>query len=132
MRDLTSVFASSLAVASLLMAVPAAAQQSELNFGTKEDEQNIIASICGTQVQLTPAGCVCFAEHAMTELDTNQRAYLILTVIQPPAAERLEIAKSQDSLKAIFQFIEGAQKTCVNAPPPAAATPPATEQQAPQ
>jgi hypothetical protein len=123
MRHLTRVFGSAILAAGSLASVPAAAQQSELNFGTKEDERNIIASICGTQVQLTPAGCVCFAEHAMTDLDTNQRAYLILTVVQPPAAERLDIAKSQDSLKAIFQFIEGAQKTCANAPPPAATEP---------
>jgi hypothetical protein len=87
----------------------------QTGFGTPEDQKNIIAGICGTQIPLNPQGCVCFAERAMTELDDPQRAYLILTVIQPPAAERLDIAHSQEDLKTIALFIDAAQKGCAAA-----------------
>ena len=99
----------------------------QTGMGTPEDQKNIIAGICSTQIPLSPAGCVCFAERALTELDDPQRAYLILTVIQPPAAERMEIAHSQADLRTIALFIDAAQKGCAAAggalPPADGATP---------
>jgi hypothetical protein len=86
--------------------------------GTPEDQKNIIAGICGTQIPLSPQGCLCFAERAMTELNDPQRAYLILTVIQPPAAERSEIARSQEDLRTIALFIDAAQKGCAGGEAP--------------
>jgi hypothetical protein len=132
MRNLIQASAAALAAAAFL-APPAGAAGTD--FGTKADEQNIIAGICGTQISLDAAGCTCFAEHAMTELDDPQRAYLILTVVQPPAAERLDVARSQEDLKTIFRFIESAQKTCTTsgvAPGDAGATPPADTNPPPQ
>ena len=87
----------------------------QTGMGTPEDQKNIIAGICGTQIPLSPEGCVCFAERALIELDDPQRAYLILTVIQPPAAERMEIAHSQADLRTIALFIDAAQKGCAAA-----------------
>jgi hypothetical protein len=78
----------------------------------KIDQQNLIAGICGTQVPLNGEGCACFAERAMAELDEPQHAYLILTVVQPPAAERHEMARSHADLKTIAGFIQGALKSC--------------------
>jgi hypothetical protein len=76
------------------------------------DQKNLIAGICGTQIPLDAAGCACFAEHAMAELDEPQRAYLILTVVQPRAAEGNPIARSQKDLMAIALFIDRTQKAC--------------------
>jgi hypothetical protein len=68
----------------------------------------------------------------MTELNDPQRTYLILTVIQPPAAERLEIARSQPDLRTIALFIDAAQKGCAAASGQAPGQPPAAGAAAPQ
>ncbi|MGH6923282.1 MAG: hypothetical protein ACRED5_06035 [Propylenella sp.] len=115
----------------LLVAGPVAAW-AQTGMGTPEDQKNIIAGICGTQIPLNPEGCVCFAKRAMTELSDPQRAYLILTVIQPPAAERLEIARSQQDLRTIALFIDAAQKGCAAVGGQAPGQPPAEGGAAPQ
>jgi hypothetical protein len=82
-------------------------------FGTKAQEQVLIANICGTQLAaLGAAGCVCLAEAAMTGLDDPQREYLILSVVQPPAADRTPTARSQADLKTIATFLDKAGKDC--------------------
>ena len=81
-------------------------------FGTEEDQQNLIAGICSTQLDIGPAGCVCLAERSMAELDEGQRGYLILSAVQPPAADRLPIARDQAQLAFIFQFLERASGEC--------------------
>jgi hypothetical protein len=48
----------------------------------------------------------------MLELDEPQRTYLILSVVQPPAAERLPIAGSHEQLAAIFGFLQKASSEC--------------------
>ena len=94
-----------------LAAGPVLAQEQH-PFGTEEDQQNLIAGICSTQLDIGPAGCVCLAGRAMVELDEGQRGYLILSAIQPPAAERLPIARDQAQLALIFQFLERASGEC--------------------
>jgi hypothetical protein len=42
-----------------------------------------------------------------------------MTVVQPPAAERMPMAGSQPDLKAIALFIEAAQKDCAGSAPAA-------------
>jgi hypothetical protein len=129
MRIVSRAWAFAALTAAFVASAPA-----ETGFGTPEDQQNIIAGICGTQIPLNPQGCTCFAERAMTELDDPQRAYLILTVIQPPAAERLEIAHSLEDLRTIALFIDAAQKSCAAAggQPPAEAAEAPAEGEAPQ
>ena len=122
MRMPQGIFRTAFASAMLMFPAHAPAQSD-----AKVDQQNLIAGICGSQVPLNAEGCACFAERAMTELDEPQRAYLILTVIQPPAAERHEMARSQPDLKTIALFIEGALKACAaagGAPAPSEAAPP--------
>jgi len=104
-----------------LAAGPVFAQQHP--FGTEEDQQNLIAGICSMQLDIGPAGCVCLAERAMVELDEGQRGYLILSAIQPPAADRLPIARDQTQLALIFQFLERASGECRTAGGAPAATP---------
>ena len=115
-------------VVSWLSAVPALAQ--DAGFGSPERQQNMIAGICQTQLTIGEAGCFCLAERAMAELSDPQRDYLILTVVQPPAAERSPMARSQDDLRVIAGFIETARQECAAAPG-TPATEPQTEGQAP-
>ena len=89
---------------------PAAAQNS---FGTGAEQQRLIANICGTQLALLgPTGCACLAARAMSELNEPQREYLILAVVQPQAAGRTDLARSQPDLKVIADFINTAQQGC--------------------
>ena len=98
---------------------PAAAQNS---FGTPAEQQGLIANICGTQLApLGAAGCACLAERAMIELDQPQRDYLILSVVQPQAADRTDTARSPAELKVIATFIREAQTACNGAGTPATA-----------
>jgi hypothetical protein len=80
--------------------------------GTKEDQKNLIAGLCTTQLDLDAAGCTCVAERSLTELNDDQRAYLVLSVVQPQAAEKMPIAKSQEELTAIFNFLGAAHESC--------------------
>jgi hypothetical protein len=80
--------------------------------GTKEDQRNLIAGLCTTQLDLDAAGCTCVAERSLTELNDDQRAYLVLSVVQPEAAEKMPIAKSKDELAAIFNFLAAAHDGC--------------------
>jgi hypothetical protein len=84
----------------------------ETSFGSPEDQRHLIAGLCGTQLDIGPDGCSCLADRAMAELDDPQRTYLILSVVQPPAAERLPIAGSHDQLALIFGFLEKASADC--------------------
>jgi hypothetical protein len=92
----------------------------DASFGTPEDQKNLIAGLCGTQLGIGAAACGCLSEKAMTDLDESQRAYLILSVVQPPAAERLDIARSQEQLAAIFTFLQTASDSCTASTAPAA------------
>jgi len=79
-----------------------------------EDQRNLISGLCTTQLaDLGATGCTCLAERALNELDENQRAYLILSVVQPDAAEKMPIAKSKEELAAIFNFLGAAHTACV-------------------
>jgi hypothetical protein len=91
-------------------------QTSDSAFGAPEQEQGMIAGICLSQLTIGEKPCACLAERAMSELDDEQRQYLIMTVVQPPAAERLPIARSQPDLAAIATFIETARTECAETP----------------
>jgi hypothetical protein len=80
--------------------------------GTEADQKNLIAGLCTTQLDLDAAGCSCVAERSLTELNDDQRAYLVLSVVQPEAAEKMPIAKSKDELAAIFNFLGAAHTAC--------------------
>lgn len=104
-------------------------------FGGGAEEQRLIGDICGTQLPaLGGPGCACVAKSAMTALDQPQRNYLILSVVQPQAADRTAAAKSAGDLQAIAAFIEKAGKDCAapggaapaaapDMPPPGTVTP---------
>jgi hypothetical protein len=110
------------AVAGLaLLLVPAAAGAAESAYGPKEDQRNLIAGICQTQLAIGQGACSCLADRAINELDDAQLNYLILSVVQPPAAANTEIGKSQAELGTIFTFLEAARRDCV-----AEAAPPVT------
>ena len=110
----------------LMLTAAAAAQTDPLSkagnkapFGTPAEEKALIANVCGTQLPtLGAAGCACLSDRAMTDLDQPERNYLILTVVQPQAADRTATARSPAELKKIAGFIETAGKDCA---PPAAA-----------
>jgi hypothetical protein len=87
--------------------------------GSKADQKNLIAGLCTTQLDLDAAGCTCVAERSLTELNDDQRAYLVLSVVQPQAAEKMPIAKSKEELAAIFNFLGAAHEACKPAAPPA-------------
>jgi hypothetical protein len=95
------------------LAGPASAQ--DPSFGSPEEQRNLIAGICTTQLPIGDAGCACLADRALVELDDAQRSYLIFSVVQPPVAERSPIARSQDQLAAIFRFLESASEACRSA-----------------
>jgi hypothetical protein len=78
-----------------------------------EDQRNLISGLCTTQLaDLGASGCTCLAERALSELDENQRAYLILSVVQPDAAEKMPLAKSKEELAAVFNFLGTAHDAC--------------------
>jgi hypothetical protein len=95
--------------------VTATASAQDAGFGSPEEQRNLIAGICTTQLDIGAAGCACLAERSLVELDEAQRSYLILSVVQPPVAERLPIARSQDQLAMIFRFLESARDECRSA-----------------
>jgi hypothetical protein len=102
----------------------------DMGLGTPADQKNLIAGICTTQLKdLDAAGCSCLADRSLTELDDPQRAYLILSVVQPPAAERLPIAGQKDELAKIFNFLGAAHTACAT---PGAAPKPEGGDAAPQ
>jgi hypothetical protein len=91
------------------LACPAAA---ESQFGSPNQQRTMIAGICQTQLTIGEAGCWCLAQRSIDELSDPQREYLIMTVIQPPVAERMAMARSQDDLNVIATFIESARTAC--------------------
>ena len=116
-RALRRTFA---ACALLALAVPAGAQ--DMGLGTPADQKNLIAGVCATQLaDLGATGCACLAERALNELDEPQRAYLILSVVQPPAAERLPIASQKEELAKIFTFLGDSHTACATPGAPPAA-----------
>ena len=110
-----------------LLASTVASLAAETPFGTYADEQNIIAAICVGQLNISHAACACLAERAMQELNDAQREYLVMTVVQPPSAEKLEIAQSKTDMQTIFTFLGMAQQSCVAS---TAETPPQSGAQA--
>jgi len=121
MRVPPPIFMAGLLPALLLVPALALAQADD-----EANQRNMIATICGSQIPLDAPGCACFADHAMTELDEPQRAYLILTVVQPPAAERHQLARSPEDLRALALFIDRTQKACAagaSSPAPGQAVP---------
>jgi hypothetical protein len=87
--------------------------------GTKVDQRTVIAGLCTTQLDLDAAGCTCVAERSLTELNDDQRAYLVLSVVQPQAAEKMPIAQSKEELAAIFNFLGAAHDGCKSGAVPA-------------
>jgi hypothetical protein len=86
----------------------------ENQFGSPDQQRTMIAGICQTQLAIGEAGCWCLAQRSIDELSDPQREYLIMTVVQPPAAERMAMARSQDDLKVIAAFIENARTACAS------------------
>ena len=96
----------------------------ESAYGPKEDQRNLIAGICSTQLALDAAACSCLADRAINELNDAQLNYLILSVVQPPVAAGTDIGKSQAELGTIFTFLEAARRDCAAAEaPPVTADP---------
>jgi hypothetical protein len=107
------------------MLLPGAALGQEMRFGKPEEVQALIGSICTTQMpNLGVPACQCLAERAMRELDEARRSYLVLSVVDPVAAERNPMAKSQPDQQAIASFLAAAAESCsASAPNPAPAAP---------
>jgi hypothetical protein len=103
-----------------VLALSGASVAAEAGIGPKEDERNLVAGICTTQLAIGDAACSCLADRAINELNQEQLNYLIMSVVQPQAAAGSAIAKSQEGLASIFTFLEAARQDCV-----AAAAPPA-------
>ena len=99
-------------VAAMLASVAATNAVAETQFGSPDQQRMVIAGICQTQLTIGEAGCWCLAERSIGELSDPQREYLIMTVIQPPVAERMAMARSQADLKVIAAFIESARTAC--------------------
>ena len=88
------------------------AAAAETSFGSPDQQRAMIAGICQTQLTIGEAGCRCLAERSIGELSNPQREYLIMTVIQPPAAQRMPMARSQADLQTIAAFIDSARTAC--------------------
>ena len=101
--------AAAVIVSTAVLTVTAAA---ESQFGSPDQQRTIIAGICQTQLTIGEAGCFCLAERSIGELSDPQREYLIMTVLQPPVAERMGTARSEADLKVIAAFIESARTAC--------------------
>ena len=108
-----------LAVALMLFPPAGLAAAQDNASPTMDQEREIIAAICATQMpKLGVAGCACLAERATKELDDRQRDYLILTVTNPRAAERDPMAQAQPDLRVLAVFLDQAATACA---PPATA-----------
>ena len=105
-----ALLAITLALTFSVGAAPASA--AETQFGSPDQQRTVIAGICQTQLTIGEAGCLCLAERSLGELSDPQREYLIMTVLQPPVAERMALARSQADLKVIAAFIESARTAC--------------------
>jgi len=105
-------WAAAIVVSAAALTATAAA---ETQFGSPDEQRAIIAGICQTQLTIGEAGCLCLAQRSIGELSDPQREYLIMTVLQPPVAERMAMARSQADLQVIGAFIESARTAC--APP---------------
>jgi hypothetical protein len=103
-------WAAAITLSVVTLTASAAAEQ---QFGSLDQQRAIIAGICQTQLTIGERGCQCLAERSMGELSDPQREYLIMTVIQPPAAGRMAMARSQADLEVIAAFIESARVACV-------------------
>jgi hypothetical protein len=110
--------ARSVLVGLLLLVQPVVASAAESAYGPKEDQRNLIAGICSTQLALDAAACSCLADRAINELNDAQLNYLILSVVQPPVAAGTDIGKSQAELGTIFTFLEAARRDCAAADAP--------------
>lgn len=119
-RTLSSVLLASFSLAAATWA------NAETSRNSAEDQRNLISGLCTTQLaDLGASGCTCLAGRALDELNDDQRAYLILSVVQPQAAEKMPIAQSKEELAAIFNFLGTAHTACSAAAvkPGEAATP---------
>ena len=106
------------AIAVVLFASGGSAGAQESANRTIDQEKQIIAAICGTEMpKLGAAGCACLAERAAQELDDRHRAYLILTVTHPRAAEQDPMSQAQPDLRILAEFLDKAATACA---PPAA------------
>jgi hypothetical protein len=100
-------------IGNAFLALAGTAGAEDMGLGSPADQKNLIAGICTTQLaDLGASGCACLAERSLTELDDPQRAYLILSVVQPPAADRLPIANQKEDLAEIFNFLGAAHTAC--------------------
>ena len=118
MRYLAGLSALAASAVVLLASAGMVAAQDSAN-RTIDQEKQIIAAICGTEMpKLGAAGCACLAERAAEELDDRHRDYLILTVTHPRAAEQDPMAQAQPDLRLLAEFLDRAATACA---PPATA-----------
>ena len=104
-----------LAVLVVLLAPAAFAAGGDNASPTMDQEREIIAAICVTQMpKLGVPGCRCLAERATKELDDRLRDYLILTVTNPRAAERDPMAQAQPDLRILAEFLDKAATACAS------------------
>ena len=117
MRYLANISALAAIAVVLFVSGGSAGAQDSAN-PTMDQEKQIVAAICTTQMpSLGAAGCACLAERAAEELDDRHRDYLILTVTNPRAAERDPMAQAQPDLRILADFLDKAATACA---PPAA------------
>ena len=101
------------AIAVVLFASGGSAGAQDSANPTIDQEKQIVAAICATQMpKLGAAGCACLAERAAEELDDRHRDYLILTVTNPRAAERDPMAQAQPDLRILAEFLDRAVTAC--------------------
>lgn len=103
-----------LAALALLSATPAVAEGTSKAqaFGGPEDQRALITGVCLNQSGLGRAGCLCLADKALVDLETDERDYLLATVLVPPTAERMAGKLGQDGLKKVALFLNEASVFC--------------------
>lgn len=76
-------------------------------------DQAEIEAACKAQLTLKPGGCACIAERAETELDDQQRRWLILRVTgDEPAAQEAQMDMTQRQLIGVATFMANAPVEC--------------------
>ena len=72
-----------------------------------------IEAACETQLQLGPSGCGCIADRAETDLDEQQRQWLVFSVTDhTTAAQQLQMRMTQEQLFEIGNFMATVPADC--------------------
>jgi len=127
--------ARSVALLGALLLAPSAAlaQTSEAPpFGSLEQQMLLVAQVCQNQLNIGREGCACLANRTRADLSTEERDYLLASVLAPASAERMAAKLGQPGLQKIALFLEEAAGACSAGPgapaQPAAPAPPARPQ----